>query len=160
MGPVNVLGRTYMNNSVSRRRKLLNEDLGAQGCRSMQPVQQHEAAKFCLDLLEHPLDHSKAIKRSQNSLVLRMTYAMATSLTPQQIWAHVEWTQARPKPGMVPFLAIYPWMRHLPGWLPGCNFKAVGNDYFARDRRVWRTLLADVQSHLVGQKVHWGDVLD
>lgn len=56
-----VLANIDQPDEVAKRRKLLNEDMGAQGCRSAQPVQLEEARKFAADLLHRPTEYLDCI---------------------------------------------------------------------------------------------------
>lgn len=144
-------GKTNPTYRVAKRRKLLNEDLGAQGSRNAQPVQTNEAVKFCADMLAHPTEYTSVITRSQHSLVLCMTFAALSHHTYEQLWAHVDATQARPKPALTPLLNIYPWMRFLPNWIPGCNFYEIGEKYHQTDKALWTGVISDVREGLVSQ---------
>lgn len=80
-----------------------------------------------------------------------MTYGLITSMTPAQLWAHVEHTQNRPKPGLYPFLLIFPSLRYLPDWFPGAGFWKTGRKYHEEDRKVWLDLMADMKRIQVGR---------
>lgn len=134
-----------MTTSVARLRKLLNEDLGAQGARLASHIQQEEARKFAADLVKRPTEYLDAITESQRSLVLAMTCQQTNTLTREQLYEHIHRTQTRARPNLVPFLSIWPNLRFLPQWVPGANFKEVGLKYHEEDRKVWTSIVEDVR---------------
>lgn len=134
-----------MHERVARRRKLLNEDLGAQGSRLVQHIQQEEARKFAADLIKRPTEYLNAITESQRSLVLAMTCQQTTTLSRDELYAHIHRTQTRPKPSLTPLLSIWPSLRFLPQWVPGANFREMGSVYHKEDKRVWTGIVEDVR---------------
>ena len=137
---------------MARRRKLLNEDLGAQGSRLVQHIQQEEARKFAADLVKRPEEYLDAITQSQRSLVIAMTCEQTTTLTREQLYEHIHRTQTRVKPSLTPFLQIWPGLRHLPQWVPGANFREVGLKYHEEDKKVWLDVVDDVRRSLAAGK--------
>jgi hypothetical protein len=55
--------KLYLFRRVGKRRKLLNEDVGLQGCKTMQPVQCEEARKLAANLLERPTEYEEVIEQ-------------------------------------------------------------------------------------------------
>lgn len=70
-------------------------------------------------------------------------------MTPEQLWQHIQVTQSRPKPSLTPLLLLYPWLRHLPQWFPGANFREMGERYHRDDKKVWMSMLSDVRKDIV-----------
>ncbi|PSR85633.1 hypothetical protein PHLCEN_2v5362 [Hermanssonia centrifuga] len=138
-----------------RMRKAANIGLSNAASQEYTPMQEKEAIHLLHGLMDGQSTVDAQIRRTSASTVLSAVYAyplLESTSDPcfVQVESYVDRMLKAALPGNY-FVDIFPWMMHIPQWMPGARWKREGFEWFKKDTDMFQQLVEDTHTELASK---------